>query len=105
MQKARITKEEVMRIAELARIKINERDAEKLEKDFEEILSYFSVIADIEKQFVKNKETFKESSHMFEAKPPLREDIDKQTCDPNLIISQFSQIKNRYAKAPKSLKE
>jgi len=93
----KITKEEVKRIAELARIKISDEEAIKMEKDFEEILSYFSEIED------KGSKESKIKSHMFEGNTSIREDVEGE-CNNN-IISQFSQLKGRYAKAPKSLKE
>jgi aspartyl-tRNA(Asn)/glutamyl-tRNA(Gln) amidotransferase subunit C len=39
-----ITKEEVQHIAQLARIRVNERDSEKLQQDLSEILEYFNVL-------------------------------------------------------------
>ena len=39
-----ITKEEVQHIAALARIRIDEKDGEKLQQDLSEILEYFKVL-------------------------------------------------------------
>ncbi|MDO8474426.1 MAG: Asp-tRNA(Asn)/Glu-tRNA(Gln) amidotransferase subunit GatC [bacterium] len=41
-----ITKEEVQHIAQLARIRINEKEVEKLQQDISGILDYFAVLKD-----------------------------------------------------------
>ncbi len=42
-----ITKEEVQHIAQLARIRVDEKDVEKLQQDLSEILEYFSVLQEV----------------------------------------------------------
>ncbi len=39
-----ISKEEIQHIAQLARIRVNENDLEKLQQDLSEILEYFNVL-------------------------------------------------------------
>ena len=41
-----ISKEEVQHIAALARIRVDEKDSEKLQQDLSEILAYFDVLKD-----------------------------------------------------------
>lgn len=43
-----ISKEEVQHIAQLARIRVDEKDVEKLQKDLSEILEYFSVLQEVD---------------------------------------------------------
>lgn len=43
-----ITKEEVQHIANLARIRVNEKDIEKLQQDLSEILEYFNVLKEVD---------------------------------------------------------
>lgn len=43
-----ITKEEVQHIAALARIRVEEKDLEKFQKDLSEILEYFAVLQEAE---------------------------------------------------------
>jgi aspartyl-tRNA(Asn)/glutamyl-tRNA(Gln) amidotransferase subunit C len=94
-EKQRISKEQVKNIADLARIKITDQEAEKLEKDFEEILLYFGKL---------EQTSAKERSHMFIVEPPLREDKSSKCGNESDIINQFSVKKGNYARAPKALK-
>ena len=43
-----ITKEEVQHIAQLARIRVGEKDLEKFQKDLSEILEYFKVLEGVD---------------------------------------------------------
>jgi aspartyl-tRNA(Asn)/glutamyl-tRNA(Gln) amidotransferase subunit C len=43
-----ITKEEVQHIANLARIRVNEKDIEKLQQDLSEILEYFNALKEVD---------------------------------------------------------
>jgi aspartyl-tRNA(Asn)/glutamyl-tRNA(Gln) amidotransferase subunit C len=94
-----IKKEKIKEIADLARIKISEEEAEKMEKDFKEILEYFSSINELVKEHIELK------SHFFEAATVIREDrFIKQSEEADKIVNEFSKVKGRYAKAPKTLK-
>lgn len=43
-----ISKEEVQHIAQLARIRVDKKDVEKLQKDLSEILEYFNVLGEVD---------------------------------------------------------
>ena len=97
-----IKKDKIKEIAELARIKISDEEAEKMEKDFEEIFNYFFCVNDMVKEI--KKEELK--NHLFEGKTVVREDkFLKKDENANDIIKEFTKLKDRYAKAPKSLKD
>ena len=48
MCRVMITKEEVQHIAQLARIRVDEKDIEKFQQDLSGILEYFSVLQDVD---------------------------------------------------------
>ena len=64
-----ITKEEVQHIASLARIRIDEKDVEKLQQDLSEILEYFSVLKEV------NVSQVEPMTHSIALESVTREDV------------------------------
>jgi len=74
-----ITKEEVQHIAQLARIRVNEKEVEKLQKDLSEILEYFNVLKEVDASGVEPM------THSIALQNVSREDT---TCPSNPKLSQ-----------------
>lgn len=83
---------EIEKLAKLARISLSQTEKEKLQKDFEAILGYVSLLekADIGVIADKNKE---------EAVNILREDKgEKKECDPEVLIKSAPFYENNFIK-------
>lgn len=63
-----ITKEDVLRVAKLARIQLNPQEAEKFQKDFSAILDYFALLQELDVSHVK------EMTHSIELENVFRRD-------------------------------
>ena len=91
----KITKEEVKRFAELARIKITDEEAEKYSKEFEDIIPFISQISkmDIPESVVRD----------FKNVNTLREDEIIETNNQKEIIEEMPEKESGYLKVKKIL--
>ncbi len=89
-----ITKEEVQHIAQLARIRIDERDVKKLQQDLSEILEYFTVLQGIDVSQVEPM------THSIALENVSREDAARQG-SPTLIqklVGMFPSVRDGFLK-------
>ncbi len=92
MEDSKISEEEVKRIAELSRLKLDDESAKKRFEEFNEILSYFSQIAELKGQ----------GRPIFNEINAIREDEVKEFDNQSGIIANFYKKQERYLKAPKA---
>ena len=95
-----ILKEDVKKIADLARLKLTEEETAKMQKDLAEILGYINLlnkadVSSVESSFgSNNKENF--------LRPDKAQSISEETRQE--IIGQFSEKQGDYLKVKKILK-
>lgn len=93
-------KEDIKKIAEIAKIKLSEDECEKLLDEMNEILNYFSKIEEMK---ISDEELY----YVNEIYNPLREDEkgekgkvgEKEKSE--LLINEFTERKGKYLSAPK----
>lgn len=88
-----ITKEQVQHIANLARIRVNEKELEQLQHDLLEILEYFSVLQEVDVSRVEPM------THSIALENIARQDTARP--DPALIqklIDMFPAVKEGFLK-------
>ncbi|MBU0585889.1 aspartyl/glutamyl-tRNA amidotransferase subunit C [Candidatus Micrarchaeota archaeon] len=93
-----IDKETVRKMAELSRVNLSESEVVQLEKEFAEILSYFSSIQTLSKEGSK-------LSYVSESNGESRNDNvgKKNEKEADAIVEQFAQKDGRLMLAPKTL--
>ncbi len=92
----KITKTELAKAAEVARLHFSERELEALEKDAAEILEHLAKVREI-------KESGFETHYLSTAKNPLRKDKAKECTAAAEIRKQFNNQEDGFLLAPKSL--
>ena len=93
---AKITKEELLHIADVARLHLSEEEAEALAKDIEVILEHFASISKYEGEGM---------THILKGAQPLRADDAAMPSDAEAIVSMFSRTSGRFAKVVRGLKK
>lgn len=90
-----ISKEEIKRLAELARIKIEPSEEESLAHDFEKILSYFEELKKLDTEDVlpvtggtENKSVFREDKEM------------ENNFNTDILKKQFPESEKGFLKVP-----
>lgn len=94
-----ITKEEVQHIAQLARIRVDEKDLEKLQHDLSEILEYFGVLQEADVSGVEpmtHSITLENVQREDRAHPASTELVEK-------LIALFPVAKERFLKVKEVL--
>ncbi|MFA6049495.1 MAG: Asp-tRNA(Asn)/Glu-tRNA(Gln) amidotransferase subunit GatC [Candidatus Micrarchaeia archaeon] len=92
----KITKVELAKAAEVARLQFSERELEALEKDAAEILEYLAKVREI-------KESGSETHYLSNSKNPLRKDKAKECGAAAEIRKQFNSEEEQFLLAPKTL--
>ena len=88
-----ITKEEVLKIAQLSKIEIKEQDIEKIVRQFQDILNYAERVQDIAKEVdIPRSKNINVD----------REDVIVSS-DPTKILAQAPQAEDNYFVVPKIL--
>ena len=88
-----ITKEEVLKIAQLSKIEIKEQDVEKIVRQFQDILNYAERVQDIAKEVdIPRSKNINVD----------REDVIVSS-DPAKILAQAPQAEDNYFVVPKIL--
>lgn len=91
-----LTREEVLRIAKIARISLSEEEIQELLPQFNRILEF------LEK--VRSLPLIDETTILTtENESEFREDRARSFDDPDAIVSQFPRRKGRYAEVPPNL--
>lgn len=91
-----ITKEEVLRIAKLARLELTEDEIIKMQKDLSSILDYFDVLKKAPKITATSNEQRKIKNNLRLDEVIRSESIDE-------IISEFPDKKDNYIKVKQVL--
>lgn len=91
----KISKEEVIYIAKLAKLQLTEEETEKMTQEFEGILSNFEAIKGVDLSEVQPQEIDKES------KPLLRQDEARIFQDKKKLYKNTLDLRDGYIKVPK----
>lgn len=93
----RITKEEIQKIARLARLSISEEESEVYKKDLNTILNYVKELTELDTEDVKPM------SHVLEIKNVWRDDSADKVSDSEDLLSNAPKREKDYFKVPKIL--
>ena len=91
-----ITKEDVLRVAKLARIQLNSGEVEKFQKDLSAILEYFASLQKLDVQGVK------EMTHSVDVEDVMREDREIKNGGTEGLL-QTTEQKDGFLKVPSIL--
>ena len=78
---AHITREEVERVASLARLSLTDEEAERMADELDRILEYVEVLEQVDTEGVEP------TSHVMPLRTPLREDRAAECLDPELALA------------------
>jgi aspartyl-tRNA(Asn)/glutamyl-tRNA(Gln) amidotransferase subunit C len=92
---SRISQNEVMRMAELARLLLSEEESEQMTRDLGQILDYVAVLAAVETEGVEP------TAHVLPLETPLREDRAVDPMDPELAVSNAPERSGSAFVVPK----
>lgn len=95
-----ITKEEIIKIAKLSKLHVEESDLESYSKQISKILDYMSQLNEVD---TKNVDEF--SNKLFNNKQNLREDIIEPSLDRDKILKNSPESDGVYIKVPKVISE
>jgi len=95
--KVKINKELIEHVAEVARLKLTDKEKEKFSKEIKEIIEVFSKIDKVD---TKNVET---SLQPVELKNMLREDKEEKSFTQEEALSLTDHKKDGYFKGPKAV--
>ena len=95
--KAEISKELIGHVAEIARLKLTDKEIEKFSKELKDIIDVFSKIDKVD---AKNIET---SLQPVELKNMLREDVEEKTFSQEDALSLSEHKKDGYFKGPRAV--
>lgn len=86
--------EDVYHVARLAKLLITEKEAEKFQKEFEEILKYFDILDEV-------KEDVKPTFHVLEIRNVFREDEAREGLDQETALKNAPRREEGYFVGPK----
>ena len=95
--KVKINKELIEHVAEVARLKLTDKEVEKFSKELKDIIGVFSKIDKVD---TKNVET---SLQPVELKNMLREDKEEKTFSQEEALSLSVHKKDGYFKGPRAV--
>lgn len=90
-----LTKEEVEHIAELAKVSISEDEKALFRDQLERILEYFKKIDELELEGVEP------TTHVMDIFNVFREDVVKESLQPEDVLENAPEREGRYFKAPR----
>ena len=90
-----ITREQVLRVAELARLKISEEEVETFTKQLGSILEFIEQLKELDTSNIEPT-CFLEPSH-----DPLRDDVEKPSLTPEQALANGPKVKNGFFAVPK----
>jgi aspartyl-tRNA(Asn)/glutamyl-tRNA(Gln) amidotransferase subunit C len=96
---ARISREQVDRIAELARLSLGVDEAEAMERDLERILDYVADLQDLDTEGVTP------TAHALTLATPMRPDEAAEPMDPELAVGNAPESSGTAFKVPKVIDE
>ena len=96
---ARITRQQVDRIAELARLSLEGEEAEAMERDLERILDYVATLQELDTEGVTP------TAHAIELATPVRPDEAAEPMDPELVVANAPESVGTAFVVPKVIDE
>jgi aspartyl-tRNA(Asn)/glutamyl-tRNA(Gln) amidotransferase subunit C len=96
---ARITRQQVDRIAELSQLSLSEDGARAMERDLERILDY---VADLQ---ALDTEGVEPTAHAIALPTPLREDVAVEPLDADLVMSNAPESAGTAFVVPRVIDE
>lgn len=91
----KITRKEVEHVAMLARLELSEEEIETFTRQLDQILTYVDKLNEL------NTEAVEPTSHPLSLGSALREDIVKESLDPELSLRNAPQRVGRAFKVPR----
>ena len=95
-----ITKEEIKKIASLAKINISDDELEQYSVQTSKILEYISTLNEVD-----TSEIDEFSNQLFNNKQSLRDDVAKESLDRDEVVGLAPDSDGVYFKVPKVIKE
>ena len=92
---ARITREEVGRVAELARISLSESEVERISSELDTILEYAQLLQELDTSAVDP------TSHAIPLPTPMRDDVPATPMDAELAVSNAPERSGTAFVVPK----
>ena len=92
---ARITRQQVDRIAELARLSLDGEEAEAMERDLERILDYVADLQELDTEGVAP------TAHAIALATPVRPDEAEEPMDPELAVANAPESAGTAFVVPK----
>jgi len=89
-----INKETIFYVATLAKIEIDDKEAEKLKNDFEKILEYFNILDEV-------PEDVEPTFHVLPLYNVLRDDIPKKSLSQEEVLANTRHKEDGFFKGPK----
>jgi aspartyl-tRNA(Asn)/glutamyl-tRNA(Gln) amidotransferase subunit C len=94
-----ITKDEVLHIADVARLQITEEEADKLTSDLEAILKHAAILQEVDTTDVKP------TTHVLELVNVMRDDVPKETATQEEVLKNAPDYKDGEFRVPSILSE
>ena len=92
---AHITREEVERIAALARLSLSNEEAERMATELDTILGYVETLAEVDTEGIAP------TSHVISLPAPLREDRGGPSLDPEMALANAPEREGTAFVVPK----
>ncbi|HID42773.1 MAG TPA: Asp-tRNA(Asn)/Glu-tRNA(Gln) amidotransferase subunit GatC [Archaeoglobaceae archaeon] len=89
-----ITDRDVLHIANLAKIEINDEEVEKFRKDFQDILDYFNILDEVD-------ENVEPSFQVLPLINVFREDEAKKSLPREEVLKNARHVEDGYIKGPR----
>ena len=100
-----INREEILHLAELARLKLTDEEIEKLTEDLNKILNYVEKIQELNLKNIEPLTNIIEKLSLRDDEFLSQDDIEKIKEIREKIIENFPQKENSYLKVPKILEK
>lgn len=89
-----VDRQEVERVAENARIKITDEEAEKLVEDFENILGIFEKLQEVD------TEDIEPAFHPVDVEPETRDDVEEECLAQEQVFANTDNVEDDKFKGP-----
>ncbi len=89
-----VTKEDVIHVANLAKIELRDDEVEKFREEFEKILEYFDVLDEV-------PEDVEPTYQVHDLSNVFREDVPGESLPRELVLMNAKHVEDGYFKGPK----
>ncbi len=93
-----ITEEEVIHVANLAKIELKPDEIRKFKEEFAKILEYFSIMDEV-------REDVEPTYQVLPLKNVFREDVVKERLSRELVLMNARHVEEGYFKGPKIMED